>query len=165
MKILKQPSIKKLQAIPVFYLNHFGPYEGETELFNNLFNQIINLSFKNGILTGAFQTAILYHNDIRVVAPETLKTSVCVTVENLDNISISQEEKEMGYGKGNIESGNYATASFELMGPEFPKAWEFMMKDFIKKNKHEIANKPCYDFYPQEPKDGKYTVDICIPVN
>jgi DNA gyrase inhibitor GyrI len=29
---------------------------------------------------------------------------------------------------------------------------------------YQPDDKPCFEMYPEEPKDGKFIVDICVPV-
>ncbi|GEM_PF-2187764 len=44
------------------------------------------------------------------------------------------------------------------------KAWNWVYGHWMPTNGYQPDDKPCFEMYPEEPKNGKFTVDICIPV-
>ncbi|MFV1883081.1 MAG: GyrI-like domain-containing protein [Balneola sp.] len=37
-------------------------------------------------------------------------------------------------------------------------------EQWFSKNGYQTDDKPCFEMYPEEPKDGYLIVDICVPV-
>jgi len=43
-------------------------------------------------------------------------------------------------------------------------AWDRVYGKWLPESGYLPDDKPCFEMYPEEPKDGKFTVDICVPV-
>lgn len=158
MKINESIEIKDLPNIPVVYLRHIGPYQGDAELFERLFSKLFAWAGPKGLLSnGDFQTAIVYHDDVNVADKSKLRTSVCLTAEA--NTHVGGE-----IGKMVLEKGKYVVARFTVKADEFQQAWDWLMGKWFPTSGYQPDDRPCFELYPEEPENGVFTVDICVPV-
>ena len=67
-------------------------------------------------------------------------------------------------GKMKVEGGQYVVARFEVQTHEFAEAWSWMYAKWFPESGYQPDDKPCFEMYTEEPKDGKFKVDICVPV-
>jgi len=158
MKQNKSAEVKELQTITVAYIRHIGPYKGNDKLFDNLWSKICSWAGARGLMQKPdLQFIVMYHDDPNITPDEKLRMSVC--------LSVPQETKVEGeVGKMVIEGGKYVVARFELKGDEFQQAWEWVYGSWLPSSGYVPDDKPCFEVYPQEPKNGIYVVDICVPV-
>ena len=81
------------------------------------------------------------------------------------NKQISLPTKVEGeVGKMEIEAAKYVIARFELSAQDFQQAWDWVYGQWFPASGYQPDDKPCFEMYPEEPKDGKFIVDICVPV-
>jgi len=158
MKTNKNVEIKEFPEITVAYIRHIGPYKGDEKLFEKLWNKLFAWAGPRGLIGGAdFKSLIIYHDDPNVTIQDKLRMSVCVTVP-------FETKVDGEVGKMNVEAGKYVVARFELSGQEFQQAWEWVYGEWLPTSGYQPDDKPCFEMYPEPPKDGKFTVDICVPV-
>jgi len=158
MKNQLSVEIKELPDIPVVYIRHIGPYQGDAALFEGLFNRLFAWAGPRGIVDNKdFQTAIVYHDDAFVADKSKLRTSVCITAS--EDTPIDGE-----VGKMNLDKGKYVVAKFVLKPDEFQGAWDWVMREWFPSSGYQPDDKPCFELYPEAPENGAYKVDICIPV-
>lgn len=136
---------------------HFAGIEGAGWFFNQLTMldfDIIGLSYYP-IWHG--KSLVIYHDDPNVTIEDKLRMSVCVT--------ITAETKVDGeIGKMEIEAAKYVIARFEVTAEDFQQAWSWIYGQWLPSSGYQPDDKPCFEMYPEEPKDGKFIVDICVPV-
>ena len=100
---------------------------------------------------------MVYHVVPNMTDEQKLKMSVCVTVpEN------TKTDGEIGQMK--IEGGKYAVGRFEVDTTQFGEAWGWMFGQWLPESGYQPDDKPAFEMYPEEPKGGKFVVDICVPV-
>ena len=158
MKLNQSVEVKKLPKMTVAYIRHIGPYKGDESLFERLWNQLFAWAGPRQLLGGPdFKSLIIYHDDPNVTVEDKLRMSVCITVP-------PDTEVEGAVGKMEIESAEYGIARFKLSGQEFQQAWDWVYGEWLPVSGYQPDDKPCFEMYPEEPKDGKFTVDICVPV-
>jgi AraC family transcriptional regulator len=63
-----------------------------------------------------------------------------------------------------IEDAKYVIARFELGAQDFQEAWSWVYGQWLPTSGYQPDDKPCFEMYPEAPKDGKFIVDICVPV-
>mgnify|MGYP001546692225 CR=1 FL=1 len=63
-----------------------------------------------------------------------------------------------------LEASWSVVARFEVTVQEFLQACESVYGQRIPTSGFQPDDKPCFEVYPEEPKDGKFIVDICVPV-
>lgn len=158
MKLNKSVEVRDLPAMTVAYIRRIGPYNGDQQMFQTLRNKLFAWADTNGIFgKGDFRFLVMYHDDPNISTGDNLRMSLC--------LAIPPETKVSGeIGKMEIESARYAIARFELTGPEFTQAWDWLYAVWLPSSGYLPDDKPCFEMYTESPKDGNYIIDICIPV-
>lgn len=158
MKLNKSVEVKELPKMTVAYIRNIGPYNGDQKMFRNLRIKLFSWAGARGLMDGnRFNFLVVYHDDPGVAIGENLRMSLCITVP--------PETKVSGeIGKMEIEATRYAVARFDLTGPEFTQAWNWVYGQWLPSSGYQPDDKPYFEMYLAEPKDGKYTVDFCVPV-
>ena len=158
MKLNKSIEVKDLPKMTVAYVRHIGPYKGNDKLFEKLWNKLFAWAGPRGLLGGPdFKSLVIYHDDPNITGEEKLRMSVCITVK--PDTKVDGE-----IGKMEMEAAKYAIARFELDATEFQQAWDWVYGQWLPTSGYQPDDKPCFEMYPEEPKDGKFVVDICVPV-
>jgi AraC family transcriptional regulator len=158
MKLNKSVEVTELQKMTVAYIRHIGPYKGDDKLFESIWNRLFSWAGPRGLIGGKdFKSLIIYHDDPNVTIEYKLRMSVC--------ISVPAETKVDGeVGKMEIEAAKYVIARFELTAQDFQQAWDWVYGQWFPTSGYQPDDKPCFEMYPEEPKNGKFIVDICVPV-
>ncbi|MGD2036090.1 MAG: GyrI-like domain-containing protein [Bacteroidales bacterium] len=158
MKLNKSVEVKELPKMTVAYIRHIGPYKGNEKLFENIWNKLFSWAGPRGLLGGKdFRSLIVYHDDPNVTIEDKLRMSVCITVP-------AETKVDGEVGKMEIEAAKYVIARFELTAKDFQQAWDWVYGQWFPTSGYQPDDKPCFEMYPEEPKDDKITVDICVPV-
>ncbi len=158
MKLNKSVEVKELQEMNVAYVRHIGPYQGNDKLFQQLWNKLFAWAGPRGLIGGPdFKSLIIYHDDPNLCEGDKLRTSVCITVP--EKTAVDGE-----IGKMKVEGGKYVIARFEVGSEEFGLAWDWVYAQWLPESGYQPDDKPCFEMYPEEPKDGKFTVDICVGI-
>ena len=153
MTIVKMP--RKMLAC----VHHQGPFMANQELFNELFNQVLEWIEPAGVLGEDSEAITIYHNDPGSTPPEQHRISVGFTIN--DMIEIPD-----GFDVLEIPPGPYALGEFEINPDEYGDAWKSMM-EFIGAQKVVPCIGPMYESYLNDPTqhpEGKHIVNICIHV-
>ena len=158
MKLNKSVEVKELPKMTVAYIRHIGPYKGNAQLFDILWGKICTWAGVRGLMGQPdLKFLTIYHDDPNVTVEDKLRMSVCITVP-------SDTKVDGEFGKMEIEAAKYVIARFVVTAEEFQQAWEWVYGKWFPTSGYQPDDKPCFEMYPEEPKDGKYTVDICVPV-
>lgn len=158
MKLNKSVEVKELPKMTLAYIRHIGPYKGDDKLFERIWNRLFTWAGPRGLIGGKdFKSLVIYHDDPNVTIEDKLRMSVCITVP--------PETKVDGeIGKMELEAAKYVIARFELTAQDFQQAWDWLYGQWFPASGYQPDEKPCFEMYPEEPKDGKFVVDICVPV-
>jgi AraC family transcriptional regulator len=153
--------IKEVPEIHVAYIRHIGPYKGDQELFGRIFNKLCTWAGPRGLLNFP-QTKFLtiYYDDPEITEKSRLRTDVCITVP-------ADAKVDGEIGKATIPAGSYAIAHFEIKPDQFQDAWDTLCGGWLPESGYQPADGPCYELYLNDPKqhpEGKFIVDICLPV-
>jgi len=158
MKLNKSVEVAELPKMTVAYIRHIGPYKGNEELFGSIWNRLFSWAGPRGLLGGKdFKSLIIYHDDPDVTIEDKLRMSVCITVP-------AETKVDGEVGKMEIEAARYVIARFDLTAKYFQQAWDWLYGQWFPTSGYQPDDKPCFEMYPEEPKDGKFIVDICVPV-
>lgn len=158
MELLKQAEVRELPDMTVAYIRHIGPYQGDNQLFERLWNKLFAWAGPRGLIGGKdFKSLIIYHDDPNVTTGDKLRMSVCITVP-------SDTKTDGEIGKMQLDAANYLIARFVLGPQDFQQAWDWVYGQWLPTSGYQPDDKPCFEMYPEEPKDGKFTVEICVPV-
>ena len=158
MELNKSVEIKDFPVLQVAYLRHIGPYQGNEGLFEKLWNELFAWAGPRGLLeVKDFISIVVYHDDPNLTDDSKLRMSLCITVP--------EETKVDGkIGRMEIDAGKYVVARFELTAQDFGAAWQWVYGTWLPSSGYQPDDKPSFEIYPEEPKDGKFVVDICVPV-
>lgn len=158
MEINKSVEVKELREMTVAYVRHIGPYQGNSNLFAQLWNRLFAWAGPRGFIGGPdFKSLIVYHDDPNLCESDKLRTSVCITVPEITSV-------DGEVGKMKVEGGKYVIARFEVSEEQFGLAWEWIYAKWLPQSGYQPDDKPCFEMYPEEPKNGKFVVDICVGV-
>lgn len=158
MKLNKGVEVRELPKMTVAYIRHIGPYKGDEKLFENLWNRLYTWAGPRGLIGGPdFKSLTIYHDDPGVTVEEKLRMSVCITVP-------ADTKVDGEIGKMEVEGGKYVMARFVLVGDQFQQAWDWVFGQWFPSSGYQPDDKPSFEMCIKEPKDGKHTVDICVPV-
>jgi len=158
MKLNKNVEVAELPKMTVAYIRHIGPYKGNEELFGSIWSRLFSWAGPRGLLGGKdFRSLIIYHDDPNVTIEDKLRMSVCITVP-------AETKVDGEVGKMELEPAKYVIARFELTSQDFQQAWDWVYGQWFPSSGYQPDDKPCFEMYPEEPKDGKFVVDICVPI-
>jgi len=154
----KSIEIKQLPDMTVAYVRHIGPYKGDEALFQGLWNKLFAWAGPKGLLAQPNLISLaIYHDDPNITEDMKLRTSICLTVP--EDTMVDGE-----VGKMKVEGGQYMVARFVVNATEFADAWQWVYAKWFPESGYQPDDKPCFEMYTEEPKDNKFTVDICVPV-
>ncbi|MCG8580426.1 MAG: AraC family transcriptional regulator [Bacteroidales bacterium] len=158
MKLNKGIEIKELPDMTVAYVRHIGPYKGNEELFRGLWQKIMTWAGPRGLMAQPNLSSLaVYHDDPNITDDMKLRTSIGITVP--DDTGVDGE-----VGKMLVQGGQYVVAKFEVEAHQFAEAWNWVYASWFPESGYQPDDKPCFEMYTEEPKDGKFVVDICVPV-
>lgn len=158
MELNKSVGIQEFPKMTVAYIRHMGPYKGNSGLFESIWNRLFAWAGPRGLIGGEnFKSLVLYHDDPDVTEDDKLRISICITVP--PDTKVDGE-----VGKMEVDGGSYAVGRFELDDTQFTEAWSWFYGQWLPASGYQCDDKPCFELYPEEPKNGKFIVDICVPV-
>ncbi len=150
--------IVELPKRQLAYVRHVGPYQGDSELFGRLFNQVMGWAGPKGLLQNSnMEVLSMYHDDPESVPPEQQRISVGITVPEGTEVDGDIHLMELPAAK-------YAVGSFELLPDGYKDAWNEMMQ-YLQREQLQPSGVALYESYKNDPKthpEGKHLVDICI---
>jgi AraC family transcriptional regulator len=161
LQIPAEITVKNLPELHVAYVRHIGPYKGDAELFTRLYEKLMRWAEPRDLVKiPETQFINVYHDDPEITQKEKLRLSVCMTVP--ENTPVDGE-----IGKMTVLGGKYVVGHFEIGADEFQAAWNTLCGSWLPDSGYQPADGPSYELCLNDPKDhpeGKYLVDICIPV-
>lgn len=153
--------VKELPDMTVAYVRHVGPYQGDSELFGRLFNQLCTWAGPRGLMgRPGSKLMSVYHDSPEITDESKLRLSVCMTVPE-----DTQVDGEIG--KMVINAGTYAVGHFTINSDQYEEAWNALMGAWLPESGYQPADGLCFEDYLNDPKEhpeGKHIVDIHIPV-
>ncbi len=160
-RIKMDVQVKQIPEMHVAYVRNIGPYEGDDQLFGELFAKLGRWAGPRGLINQDTLFMSVYYDDPRITDKEKLRVDVCMTVPE-------ETKAEGGISKQKLDEGIYALARFEIRKPsEYGEAWEAVYRDWLPESGYQPDNKPTYEIYRNNPKEhpeGVQVVDICVPV-
>jgi AraC family transcriptional regulator len=153
--------VKDIPEMHVAYVRHVGPYAGDVQLFERLFNKLCAWAGPRGLLQSPEAKFItIYHDNPDITDEKKLRTDVCITVP-----ADTQVDGEIG--KAVIPAGKNAIAHFEINSDQFGDAWNAVYGGWFPESGYQPDDRPCFELCLNSPKDhpeGKHVVDIYAPV-
>ncbi|MFD2564370.1 AraC family transcriptional regulator [Aquimarina rubra] len=150
-------SVEKLPKKKLAYIEHMGPYQGDTELFGKLFTYVMEWAQPKGLMNDPKVEAItIYPDDPKTIPESQQRIRVGFTVPEDTTAENDIQVLE-------IPEGSYAVGSFEILPNEYGSAWNEVF-EYIK-NKNLVPTDMMYESYKNEPgthPEGKHIVDINV---
>ncbi len=115
MELNKSVDIKDLPKMTVAYVRHIGPYKGNEQLFEGLWNRLFAWAGPRQLIGADTKSLCIYHDDPNVTSEDKHRVSVCITVP-------SETEVNGEVGKMELDAARYAVARFELTARDFESA-------------------------------------------
>jgi len=148
--------IKEMPEFNVVYCRHTGSFNQ----IGKAYEKLIKWAAPRGLVRfPETKTITVYHDDPAITEIEQVRQSACITVDN-------DVQAEGEFGKMTLASGKYAVGHFEIDEKGFEKAWNTMCLWFTESGYQPRDGYP-YELYynsPEEDANGKFVLDICIPV-
>ena len=153
--------VKNLSEIPVAYIRHIGPFKGQVETWQKLFQRLMKwASAKNLIKCPGTMYFTIFRDDLKITEFSKFKADVCISVEagttGSGDIGISV-----------IPAGKYAVAQFEIDGSEFEQAWDSVYSNWLPESGYQPDDRCCFERYLNDPNThptNKHVIEVCIPV-
>jgi len=105
--------VVKIDEIPVAYIPHIGPFD----TVGKAFEKLLQWAYPRGLMNGKHRIMSIYHDSPKVTTSDKLKTSACISLENL-SVDTSKINTRV------ISGGKYVSATFELGIHELKKTYE-----------------------------------------
>jgi AraC family transcriptional regulator len=152
-------TITEFPQMHLAYLRHVGPYMGDGALFERLWSKLLLWAQPRELFNPPETKMIcLYHDNPEITDSDKLRLSVCISVP--EDTEVSGE-----VGKMSLEGGRYAVARFEVDETQYGEAWQWVYGTWLPQSGYQPADGAPFELYPEmEPKDGRMSVDICVPV-
>lgn len=153
--------VKELPAMEIAYVRHVGPYNGKSELFAGMMNQLMQWAAPRGLINfPQTQMMSVYHDDPAITDEAQLRLTV--------GMSVPADTKAEGeISRMATVAGKYAVAHFEIDGDAYEQAWQAVYKQWLPDSGYQPADGPSLELYLNNPEthpEKKHIVDICVPV-
>lgn len=101
------------------------------------------------------------YDDPDVTPPDKCRYYACVTIS-------PDIKPPKDIGMMDIIGGRYAVMAFNGTEEEIPTAYKRFFAEWLPKSGFEPADHPCFEIYysiPENDPEGKFVMDICLPIN
>lgn len=155
-RIRMTAEVKEMPEYHVAYVRKMGPY-GQ-EICEQAFAELTRWAGPRGFLASGDMLGVTWDSP-EVTPPEKCRLDACISVPpgtHADGPAAFQT----------IAGGPYVVCHFEIGSDGFKKAWEAAFA-WLVNGGFECADTPCYERYHNDASDhpdGKWLVDICIPL-
>ena len=153
--------VKEMPDLHVAYVRHIGPYQGDSDLFENLWKKLMTWAGPRGLLRFPETKCLsVYHDDPKVTDDSKLRTDVCISVPE-------DTEVDGEIGKMTVPGGAFAVAHFEIDADQYGEAWDLVMGGWMPESGYQPDDRLSYELClnnPKEHPEHKHIVDICVPV-
>ena len=147
--------VKVLEEFQLAYMSHVG-----MDLIGNTFSQLIRWATPKGLMSQEnLRLMTIYHDSPKITDPNHVRMSACIVLNNPTKV-----DSEVGLRS--MESTKCIVSRFEITPYEFQQAWE---SNFVWMNEHgyKKASMDPFEIYynnAEEHPEGKFIVDMCIPI-
>jgi len=156
-----QIEVKDVPEKHIAYVRHIGPYKGDADLFENLFNKLMKWAAPRDLLQfPKTQMISVYYDDPEITDEEKLRVDASITIPK-------ETEVEGGIGKTTVPGGKYAVGHFEIGADEYEQAWKMIYGEWLPQSGFQPDDRPSFELYLNDPKEhpeNKHIVDIYVPV-
>lgn len=148
--------IKELPRMELAYISNMGLANLE-----NTFGRLHECSIQKGLFnTPGVKMLTIYHDSFKITAPDKVRMSACVLL----NAPIKVDGE---IGLKTIDKGKYIIGHYELSPYELGDTWSKLFV-WLNQNGCKTTERNCFEIYHNDFKthpDGKFIVDLCIPID
>lgn len=129
-------SIKELEKMPIYAVDHVGPYININMAFDKICGWMGSRGFmnENTIMLG------LYYDDPESIEPEKLRSQAAVSIDAV-------VEGDDTVKKGVVEAGRYAVVEFKGPYSELHQVYHWLCGEWLQQSGEELASRPAVEFY------------------
>lgn len=150
--------IRKEKATKLIYTRYTGTYQGDSELFSNLFNKIYDWAKERKLIKEYTRWFVIYHDFGYETDENYLRISVCMEVDR--NVAVGGE-----IGIVTLGEGLYGVGRFMISSDEYDKAWKYMYTKWLPTSRYRLDDRFSLEHYPPIEIEGeKRLVEIYIPI-
>jgi AraC family transcriptional regulator len=152
--------VRPLTPSTLAYIRHIGPYKGDTALFRRLFTQLFAWAGARGLM-GPDPTYLSLFQDNPNLTPgakQRLEVALVVPKGTAPSGEI---------GVKLMEGGLYATARVRVLIQDYAAQWDALVADWLPGSGYQPDHRPGMEFYlnnPDTDPEGKYNIEMCLPV-
>ncbi|MEA3511361.1 MAG: GyrI-like domain-containing protein [Actinomycetota bacterium] len=153
-------TVEQLPALEVAYVRHTGRYQGQGEIFADLFNRLMTWAQPRGLMTPEAWILTVSHDNPSITEDDKLRVSAC--------LSVPEDTPPSGdVGRMRVEGGSYSVGRFELGEKDYTEAWYALAGGWLPDSGYEPDDRYPYERFAigrSATSPGKEIVDICLPV-
>ena len=152
--------IVDVPRLEVAYVRHTGHYQGEAEVFTDIFTRLMTWADARGLVNEDSWILSIYHDNPGITDDDKLRVSACVSVP-------AETSAEGDIGRMSLDGGSCAIARFELGDQDYGAAWFAVSCGWMPDSGYEPDDRLPFERYPVSAfttSTGAEVVDICIPV-
>ena len=153
-------TLEHVPDLHVAYVRHTGRYQGQTDVFADLFNRLMTWAQPRDLVQPDSLILSVYHDNPSITDDDKLRVSACITVP-------PGTETSGDVGQMVVPGGRFAVGHFDLGHMDYPEAWYTLAGGWLPDSGYEPDDRLPYERYPldQESVDpNTQRVYICLPV-
>ncbi|OEJ99885.1 AraC family transcriptional regulator [Roseivirga misakiensis] len=146
--------VKTLPKLELAYVSCIG-----SENVENAYAELVRWATPKALIDEKTRMVTIYHDSFKVTEASKVRISACIVLNEPINIDAI-------VGKTCTEEGKYIVGRFEIEPFEFEKAWTGV-SIWMSENGYKKADRNGFDIYYnnyREHPEGKFIVDLCMPV-
>jgi AraC family transcriptional regulator len=164
--IQRSIEIRQYPSLTLAYVRHQGGYEGDSALFQTLWNRLLSWAAPRGLGEGqGVRYFALYHNDPGITDEEKLRVSIGLTVPEG---TAGNEDVAIG----ELSPARFACIPFRLGARDYADAWRWVYQVWLPRSGFAPDEGPafeeflpCGELFPGEEKEaGKQCLEIGSPI-
>lgn len=152
--------IQRLAPETIAYIRHIGPYKGDAALFRRLFGQLFAWAEPRGLMGPEPRYLSLFQDNPNLTPAARQRLEVALVVA-----SGTPPSGEVGVRT--MEGGLYATVRVCVRLEDYAAQWDALVGDWLPGSGYQPDQRPAMEFClnnPDEDPEGRYNVEICLPV-
>ena len=152
--------VRHLAPATLAYIRHIGPYKGDTALFRRLFGRLFAWAGPRGLMGPDASYLSLFQDNPNLTPGAKQRMEVALVVP-----AGTAPSGEIGIKM--MEGGLYATARVRVLIKDYAAQWDALVGDWLPGSGYQPDQRAAMEFYlnnPDTDPEGRYHVEICLPV-
>jgi AraC family transcriptional regulator len=153
--------IEEAPELSVVYIRYSGPFQGDTELFSNLYRRLFTWAGARSLyVPGENRVFCVIHDNPSITDDSRLRVSCCLTVPK-------ETVPEGEIGSMTLSAGTYAKAEFLIGDHDYGWAWASLFGDWLPASGYQPDDRPAFEEYldtEEGSHSGEHHVLLWLPV-